>query len=159
MEPPQRQHACQVGSCGPGGMVLPQGALLEAFCFPTGVSPPVLAPTAFSLAYSPLSPTWGDFQQQVQVTHLFLTWSRKDLITKSNPQGPLASPDPHIQQSMAQNTAAGTFTPTYRDLNPGTPGKGWPAESGQPILHHQGLTVAENGPWCALQVQGTDCGS
>ena len=127
MEPPQRQHACQVGSCGPGGMVLPQGALLEAFCFPTGVSPPVLAPTAFSLAYSPLSPTWGDFQQQVQVTHLFLTWSRKDLITKSNPQGPLASPDPHIQQSMVQNTAAGTFTPTYRDLNPGTPGR-----AGQP---------------------------
>ena len=59
---------------------------------------------------------------------------------------------------MAQNTAAGTFTPTYRDLNPGTPGKRWAAESGQPILHHQGLTVAENGPCCARQVQGTGVG-
>ena len=24
-----------------------------------------------------LTPTWGDGQQQVWVTHLFLTWSRK----------------------------------------------------------------------------------
>ena len=110
-----------------------QGALQEAFCFPMGVSPPVLAPTAFSLAYSPLSPTWRDVQQQVQVTHLFLTWSRKDLITNSNPQGPLTSPDPHIQQSMAQSTAAGTFTPTYRDLNPGTPGRA--GQPGQISLH------------------------
>ena len=160
METRQRQHSCQAGLCRPGGIFLPQGALLEAFCFPTGVTPPVLAPIAFSLAYSPLPPAWGDIQQQVQVTHLFLTWSRKDLITNSNLQGPLASPYSHIQQSMEQSTAAGTLTPTYRDLKPGTPGKGWPAGSNQPILHHQGSQLQKRGlgvpSGCKEQVVGPE---
>ena len=158
MEPPQRQHTCHVGSCGPGGMVLPQGALLEAFCFPMGVSPPVLAPTAFSLAYSPPSPTWRDVQQQVQVTHLFLTWSRKDLITNSNPQGPLTSPDPHIQQSMAQSTAAGTLHPLTETSTQVHLGR-----AGQPSQVSQSFTIRDSQlqkmGLGALQGQGTDCGS
>ena len=59
---------------------------------------------------------------------------------------------------MAWSPAAGTLTPTYRDLNPGTPGRaGQPGQISQ-ILTHQGLTVAENGPCHAGQVQGTSVG-
>ena len=68
-------------------------------------------------------------------------------------------------ENMASGTAAGAFAAwrgVYIDLNPGTPGKGWPAGSGcpsQPILAPQGLTVAENGLCCTGQVQGTGVGS
>jgi len=52
---------------------------------------------------------------------------------------------------MASGTAAGAlaaWSGVYIDLNPGTPGEGWPARSGfpgQPIITPQGLTVAETG--------------
>ena len=58
---------------------------------------------------------------------------------------------------MVWSPAAGTLTPAYRALNPGTPGgAGQLGQVSPPPL--QGLTVAENGPCCALQVQGTGVG-
>ena len=68
-------------------------------------------------------------------------------------------------ENMASGTAAGSLAAwrcVYIDLNPGTPGEGWLARSGCPgqaILAPQGLTVAENGPCCTDQVQGTGVGS
>ena len=49
---------------------------------------------------------------------------------------------------MAWSPAAGTFTPTYRDLNPGTGlgWKGWPAGSGQPTLPIRGSQLQKMGP-------------
>ena len=89
----------RVGLCRPGGMVLTQGLFWKlSVSYLSYLSSP--APTAFSRASSPLPSAWGDAQQQEQMTYRFITWSRKDLITNSNPQGPLASPAPHIQQSM-----------------------------------------------------------
>ena len=80
---------------------------------------------------------------------------------------PPTSPAPRLltgqrmAENMASGTAAGAFAAwrvVYIDLNPGTPGKGWPAGSGcpgQPIHTHQGLTVAENGFCCSGPVLGT----
>ena len=68
-------------------------------------------------------------------------------------------------ENMASGTAAEAFAAWrggYIDLNPGTPGEGWPARSGcpgQPILAPQGLRVAENGSCCTGQIQGTGVGS
>ena len=84
--------------------------------------------------------------------------------------GPTPSHQPNPKtadgaENMASGTAAEAFAAwrgVYIDLNPGTPGKGWPAGSGcqgQPILAPQGLRVAENGPCCTGQIQGTGVGS
>ena len=73
--------------------------------------------------------------------------------------GPTPSHQPNPEtadgaENMASGTAAEAFAArrgVYIDLNPGTPGKGWPAASGcpgQPVLAPQGLSVAENGPCC-----------
>ena len=84
--------------------------------------------------------------------------------------GPTPSHHPNPEtadgaENMASGTAAEAFAAwrgVYIDLNPGTPGKGWPAGSGcqgQPILAPQGLRVAENVPCCTGQIQGTGVGS
>ena len=157
MQPPQRQHTCYVGSCTSHRTVLASAALLEAFHSPTRVTPPVLAPTALS-----------------SLPHLCpgRTSSRGPL-RPGHPQGRgpsllPTSPAPRLltgQRIRRQAQLQGLLLPgggVYIDLNPGTPGEGWPAGSGcpgQPILAPQGLIIAENGPCCAGQAQGTGVGS
>ena len=155
MQPPQQQHTCYVGSCTSHRTVLAPAALLEAFHSLPEL--PVLSwPHCLFLTSSPLP--GENFQQSPTQT---------GPPSRPLPLTPSHQPSPETvdgAENMASGTAAGDLAAgrgVYIDLSPGTPGEGWPAGSGCPgqlILAPQGLIIAENGPCCAGQAQGTGVG-
>ena len=64
----------------------------------------------------------GDVQQQEWVTHRFLTWSRKDLITNSNCKA-VSPAQPTHPAEYGLESSCRRSSPAYRDLSPGTPGR------------------------------------
>ena len=88
------------------------------------------------------------------MTCCFLTWSREDLITNSNCKA-ISPAQPTRPAEYGTEARCRRFTHLQRP-QPRLTLKGWPglSEPNTP-LHHQGLSVTENGPYCARQVQGT----
>ena len=137
---------------GPG-----PGCFSGSFPFPHPSDPSCPGPHCPFLASSPLP--GENFQQRPTQTG---PPSRPWPLPPSHQPGPKTADG---AENMASGTAAGALAAgrgVYIDLSPGTPGEGWPAGSGcqgQPILAPQGLIIAENGPCCAGQAQGTGVGS
>ena len=134
-------------------MVLTQGLFWKlSVSYLSYLSSP--APTAFSRASSPLPSAWGDAQQQEQMTYRFITWSRKDLITNSN--GKAVSPAQlHTPRRVWRRVQLQALLHPLTETSAQAHLEGLAGRVGSANLPHQGLTVAENGPCCAHQVQRT----
>ena len=146
--------AClRVGLCRPGGMVLTQGLFWKlSVSYLSYLSSP--APTAFSHASSPLPSAWGDAQQQEQMTYRFITWSRKDLITNSNRKA-VSPAQLHTPRRVWRRVQLQALLHPLTETSAQAHLEGLAGRVGSANLPHQGLTVAENGPCCAHQVQRT----